>query len=503
MSKKNIVSFILVVFMGLILLTTFLDKKDNNKAHTYYEVYLNEEKLGIIDDEAELYDLINQNQIAIKYQYNVLNVYPPTNLKIVKTNTYSNIVDNVEDIYKEIEEKDNFAIKGYIIKIKNKDDESKSYTINVLDKEVFYNAAKRFVKAFLDEDEYDKYINNNQDEIIDTGRIIENMEFKEQITIEEGYIDVGDKIYTDELELSQFLLFGSNPDTKTYTIKLGDTIESVSDANKLNTEEFLVANTSYKSANTLLRVGDQVNVTLIEPQLTFIYDLYEVYDQVVVFQKETKRDSSKNVGFNQITTPGRNGLNRIKESYTVTNGERPQESNPEITVLREVQNQVTLVGTRQPAGYYIPENPVVIDGDWGWPTNQGYVITSGYVWRWGKQHQGIDISGAGNENSPIYAVADGTVISVFNGCPTRGKGYGDPCGGGMGNSVVIQHANGYYTRYAHLTQNVLVKVGQTVSRGQRIGGMGNSGSSTGFHLHFAVAQGSPTNYFDPMKLYGG
>ena len=59
-------------------------------------------------------------------------------------------------------------------------------------------------------------------------------------------------------------------------MKLGDTIESVSEDNKLNVEEFLVANVNYKSANTLLRVGDKVNVTLIDPQLTFVYDLYEI-----------------------------------------------------------------------------------------------------------------------------------------------------------------------------------------------------------------------------------
>ena len=108
-------------------------------------------------------------------------MYPPTNLKIVKTNTYSNELNNVEDIYKEIEEKDDFAVKGYIIKIKNPDDDSKSYSIKVLDKEIFYNAAKRFVKAFLDENEYDKYINNNQEEIIDTGRIIEDMKFNKKL----------------------------------------------------------------------------------------------------------------------------------------------------------------------------------------------------------------------------------------------------------------------------------------------------------------------------------
>ena len=96
--------------------------------------------------------------------------------------------------------------------------EKETFKINVLNKQIFYDAAKRFVSAFLDEDEYDKYINNNQNEIVNTGRIIKGMKFLENITIKEDYISVNEDIYTDELKLSQFLLFGDNPNTKSYTV---------------------------------------------------------------------------------------------------------------------------------------------------------------------------------------------------------------------------------------------------------------------------------------------
>lgn len=498
MKKKTIITVLITLIAGIIVMLTSMTDKIYEDINTYYQVYLNGNRIGIIDNENKLYNLIDDNQSSIKSEYNVNTVYPPTDLKIVPVNTYEAKTDDVNMVYDRIEENDNFAIKGYVITIKGAE---KTFKVNVLDKNVFYEAAKRFVRAFLDENEYDKYINNNQDEIVDVGRKILDMKFSENITIKEDYINVNEHIYKDELELSQFLLFGSEPDTKSYTVKLGDTIESVADSNQLNVEEFLIANTNYKSSEAILRVGDKVNVTLIDPQLTFVYDLYEISDEVAYYVNKTVNDNTKYVGYKVVTTPGQNGINRVTEKYTVTNGEREQGVEAISTVpIKEVVNQITTVGTKY-YSTYVPSNPVVVTGDWGWPTNQGYVITSRYAWRWGKMHNGIDISGAGNFNSPIYAANDGRVVYTYSACPSRGKGISDTCGGSLGNQVTIEHADGYYTKYGHMTSNVRVRIGQTVKRGDIIGYMGNSGSSTGVHLHFAVAKGSQTSYFNPMSLY--
>lgn len=496
MKKETAITVLITVIVGVAIFISCLGTKITLRANTYYQVYLNGNKIGIIEDKNKLYNLIDSSQSAIKNEYNVNNVYPPTDLRIVAVNTYSDHYDNVNDIYNKIEENDNFTIKGYVVTIKG---EKETFKINVLNKQIFYDAAKRFVSAFLDEDEYDKYINNNQNEIVNTGRIIKGMKFLENITIKEDYISVNEDIYTDELKLSQFLLFGDNPNTKSYTVKLGDTIESVSEDNKLNVEEFLVANVNYKSANTLLRVGDKVNVTLIDPQLTFVYDLYEIKDEIVLFTKEPVYDKTKPTSYREVTQAGQNGIDRFEETYSVTNGERSQEAQvKKIATIREAKKQITTIGTRND-NVYVPSNPVVIDGYWAWPTNKGYVITSYRGWRWGRMHQGIDVSGAGNFGSPIYAASDGTVTYVNSSCPSRGKGYGDSCGGGFGNSITIDHGNGYITKYAHLHQSVKVKVGQKVSKGSIIGLMGNSGSSTGVHLHFEVIVNGSN--IDPMRLY--
>lgn len=501
-NKKLYSTIIITSLVSVILGLSFFNKKTYANAFTNYQVYLNGEKIGVIASGKELYTLIDNNQTAIKEKYNVDSVYPPNDLKIIETDTYDTNLDDVNSVYDKIEAKDDFAIKGYLITVKGEDTE---YQIRVLDKEIFYNATKRFVRAFLNQDEYNKYISNSQAEIVETGRYIESMQFKENISIKESYLSVNDKIYTDEQELTQFLLFGDNPDTKSYSIQLGDTIESISEDNKLNVEEFLIANTKYKSENTILKVGDKVNVTLISPQLTFLYKLREVYDQTVYYIKERNEDKTQYVGYSKITRPGENGTNRITEEYVVENGVRPQDAEPvSVETLKPMVSQITTYGTKT---RYIPglgqtTTPAVTGGDWGWPTGSGYVITSYYGYRWGSLHTGIDISGAGNFGSAIYAAADGTVEFVFNGCPSQGKGISDTCGYGsrtLGNQITINHGNGYTTVYGHLHKSVNVRAGQTVKKGQRIGSMGNSGKSTGAHLHYEVRYNG--NALNPLSIY--
>ncbi|MCI8360699.1 MAG: peptidoglycan DD-metalloendopeptidase family protein [Clostridiales bacterium] len=113
----------------------------------------------------------------------------------------------------------------------------------------------------------------------------------------------------------------------------------------------------------------------------------------------------------------------------------------------------------------------------GWPCPGYYGITSGYGSRWGRLHKGIDISGSGISGRPIVAAASGTVIvASYNN-------------GGYGNYVMINHGNkngdNYITLYGHMT-NYIVSSGQSVSKGQTIGYVGNTGRSTGPHLHFEV-----------------
>lgn len=87
-------------------------------------------------------------------------------------------------------------------------------------------------------------------------------------------------------------------------------------------------------------------------------------------------------------------------------------------------------------------------------------------------HKGVDIAGANINGQPVYAAAGGTVISASYHSS-------------WGNNVLIDHGNGVWTRYAHLS-SIGVSAGQTVSQGQYIGKVGSTGNSSGPHLHFEV-----------------
>lgn len=102
-----------------------------------------------------------------------------------------------------------------------------------------------------------------------------------------------------------------------------------------------------------------------------------------------------------------------------------------------------------------------------------------------RMHQGIDLSG--NKGEPIYSSGNGTVVEV------RRNFFG------YGREIVVDHGFGYKTRYAHL-QEMLVKVGDVVKRGEQIATMGNTGKSKGVHLHYEVIyrdrRVNPLNYYN-------
>jgi LysM repeat protein len=129
--------------------------------------------------------------------------------------------------------------------------------------------------------------------------------------------------------------------------------------------------------------------------------------------------------------------------------------------------------------------PGAVAGDYIWPT-QG-VFSSGYGWRWGRMHKGIDL--ANSTGTPIVAAKEGRV--TFSGWHDGGYGY----------LVEISHADGSITRYGH-NSRLLVSQGQEVRQGEMISQMGSTGHSTGPHLHFEIiAPGmgamNPLSYLPP------
>lgn len=118
-------------------------------------------------------------------------------------------------------------------------------------------------------------------------------------------------------------------------------------------------------------------------------------------------------------------------------------------------------------------------------------ITTGMYYSSGQYHGAVDFGAAGINGAPVYAVADGYVVTS-----TR-------LNGSYGNYIIIAHYNGLYTLYAHGQDGSRkVSAGQTVKKGQQIMNVGSTGNSTGPHLHFEVRRspGTYSNRVDP-RIY--
>jgi murein DD-endopeptidase MepM/ murein hydrolase activator NlpD len=126
--------------------------------------------------------------------------------------------------------------------------------------------------------------------------------------------------------------------------------------------------------------------------------------------------------------------------------------------------------------------PASLGPVWDSPVPGKLSVTSSYGWRHGQRHQGLDIEAS--RGTLVSAVADGTVIQ---------KGWNRMAG----NYITVEHPDGVQSIYCHLSKFFVV-VGMYVGRGWPIGKSGNTGFSTGPHLHLGALKNG--KYMDPMKL---
>ena len=256
---------------------------------------------------------------------------------------------------------------------------------------------------------------------------------------------------------------------------MGDTIDSVAFNNKISVQEFLISNPTFTSATSLLFPGQEVVIGITDSQINVVVESSVVEDKVKEYSTVVKYDANMQQGYSNVTQKGVNGLERVSQKVKRINGNityiKP-ESNVE---LKTAIPEIVVYGQK-----VIPS--VGITGNWFWPTKSGYTLSSSYGYRvnpftGGREfHTGLDIAGTGY-GSPIYASNNGTVIvSEYH--------YS------YGNYIVINHNNGYYTLYAHMSKRNK-KVGDIVERGEPIGLVGQTGSATGPHVHFEVWKGGP------------
>lgn len=433
----------------------------------------------------EMRDYVSSNEI---YKY-ALEVYIPNGIKIKKVYTYDNTTLSVPTVYKKIIAKKSPTIAGYKFIIKSTKEGQEDIELYTIDRDIFSHAIENLITIFVDENQYEKYKKGTQSEVTSTGSIIENIYVNQEITYKSVNVPVSKHIYTDSTSLAAYLLYGDKFEEKTVKVNAGDSIESIAFDNQISVQEFLIFNTQYTSRDNLLVAGTDVNISKVDPKIEIVVESYEVVDKETNFAVVEQYDQNLTQGSMIVTQEGEKGLERVSQNVKSVNGEIAYVDPVGKETIKSSVSKIINIGTK-----FVPN--IGSTSSWGWPTNSGYTLSSYYGYRLsgydsanGNLHAGIDIAGTGY-GSPVKAANNGVIeVMQFK--------YD------YGNHIMINHNNGYYTLYAHMSGFAPgISVGSTVSRGQIIGYVGATGWATGPHLHFEIrtcpkwsCTTNPLNYY--------
>jgi len=254
---------------------------------------------------------------------------------------------------------------------------------------------------------------------------------------------------------------GPRQDIQQYTVHSGDTVLAIAAQYGLNPETILWANSAIEQDPDKLSIGDQLNILPVNGVLHVV----KPGDTLLSLADKYKVSLSDITGYKGNNLDSTAAALSVGEQLIIPGGTKVF-----------VQPQYANVATTSDA----PDNASKGAGSFSWPTSGE--ISQKY---WAG-HPAVDISSwTGN---PVKAADSGYVALASSG-GSWNTGYG--------NYIIIDHGNGFTTLYAHLS-SVFVKPGENVTRGEQIGLVGNTGHSTGPHLHFEIrfqgVQRNPATY---------
>ncbi|MCD7863744.1 MAG: peptidoglycan DD-metalloendopeptidase family protein [Lachnospiraceae bacterium] len=279
------------------------------------------------------------------------------------------------------------------------------------------------------------------------------MYFMDRIEIAECYLSP-DSISTVD-EVVAYLL-NDELENEIYTVQSGDTLSGIALSTGVPMEDLIAMNDSLESESLIIRIDQELIITVPTSSLTvayvateFIAEEYEAETEYIyndnwyTTESETLQDPSA-------------GYREIVANVTYLNGEASEEEILYENVLMEAVPKIVEKGTKTPPAYIKPV--------------YGGTLSSGFGSRWGTVHKGVD-----------WAVPVGTTVYASSGGTVTRAGWSSS----YGYCIYIQHPDGKETRYAHCSK-LYVSVGDTVVQGQAIALSGNTGRSTGPHLHFEI-----------------
>lgn len=306
--------------------------------------------------------------------------------------------------------------------------------------------------------------------------------FAETIDYVQGLYRDDSTVMWDAARLSSVL--SGKSAAKTYTLLDGETIDTVVENTGVDEDTLRELNPSYDFDN--LTSGDNLIIEEGEKLVSIKKIITTSSINEIKYDTVKKRDATKYSGYRKVIQKGINGSERVTKTQIYIDGELYDTEYSYETITEPVDEIVTVGSKTSYGGVYIGE---ASDSGFLWPAPSCHKISSPYGWRSSGWHNGVDLvkSGGGALGTPVIASKSGRVEVVQRS------------NSGYGNMVLINHGDGYKTRYAHMVKgSITVSVGDYVDAGQTIGKVGSTGNSTGPHLHFEVIKNgetkNPKNY---------
>ncbi|MCU6711024.1 peptidoglycan DD-metalloendopeptidase family protein [Paenibacillus sp. J5C_2022] len=283
---------------------------------------------------------------------------------------------------------------------------------------------------------------------------VTEVSFVEDVAIDEVDIDPAKISSADDIY--KLIVEGSTKPTK-YVVQAGDCIGCI--AQKFDISPQVIYENNSWIEGDRITVGDELDLTVIQPEVTVRTVEKVVEHEAISAPVEIVKNDEMRVGESKTITEGVDGTQSLTYLIEKQNGYVVSEELIDKVVIQEPVTAVVEKGTMVVLGEGTGRFAIPVSG---------YRITSKFGKRWGRMHNGIDMIG----NKTIMAADSGVVEFV-------GRKQG------LGNAIIIDHKNGFKTVYGHLS-SFKVSKGDKVEKGDAIGIMGNTGNSTGTHLHFEI-----------------
>ncbi len=448
-SFKNIhMKIALTILMIIsILALSVTGYKANQIRLKAFNVYLGEEKIGTIRQQEEVTGIMNNLENELSGTYD-MDIVLDKDIRFEETKAKDELITPNEDLKKVIKSKMSFLVYGYILKVN--------------DVEVGALKTKEEVEDIINKIKQPYEDNVKEDRNIKEVKIVENIEIvKKEMPLY--------KIGSSE-ELYNHLLTSSE-EIKVHKVEVGESFWTIARMYNLSVDELVAANPDKNPDR--IQIGDEVKLVVPKPVLTVATVAEVEYTEKIKYETEIEYNDKMYKTEKKTKVAGASGEKAIVANEIRHNGILIDKEVVKEEILQNPTTEVIVRGTKEPP-------KTVATGIFSMPTRGK--ISSRYGMRNGRMHRGLDI-----------AAKTGTAINAADGGKVVYAGYR----GAFGNLVEVDHGNGFKTRYAHCSK-ILVKVGDKVYKGQHIANVGNTGRSTGSHLHFEVLKNgknyNPSSY---------